>query len=115
MIRGRVLGEVWGARKAAGLDGRRLVLVCEGGSDRVLVAIDTLGTRAGQEVLVALGSGARNVLQPGPDNRGLLCDAAIALHVDGAPPPTHDRPGQEGDPDVVPAARSPGAREKGGA
>ncbi len=84
MIRGRVIGEVWGTRKAAGLDGRRLLLVREGDADRVLVAIDTLDARAGQEVLVALGSGARNVLAPGPDNRALLCDAAIALIVDGS-------------------------------
>lgn len=86
MIRGRVLGEVWGARKSAGLDGRRLVLVSDGAADRMLVAIDTLDTRAGEEVLVALGSGARNVLAPGPDNRHLLCDAAVALRIDGAPP-----------------------------
>jgi microcompartment protein CcmK/EutM len=59
------------------------VLVGVSGQDRVLVAVDTLDARAGQEVLVALGSGARNVLKPGPDNRELLCDAAIGLLVDG--------------------------------
>jgi ethanolamine utilization protein EutN len=87
MIRGRVIGEVWATRKSEKLDGRRLVLVgVEGAAseaDRVMVAIDTLDAREGQSVLVALGSGARNVLEPGPDNRGLLCDAAIALLVDG--------------------------------
>lgn len=83
MIRGRVLGAVWATRKAAGLDGRRLVLVAVEGKDEVLVAIDTLDAREGQEVLVALGSGARNVLAPGPDNRAILCDAAIAVLVDG--------------------------------
>lgn len=83
MIRGTILGEVWGTRRSRGLDGRKLVLVGEPGSDRVTVAIDTLDARDGQEVLVALGSGARNVLSPGPDNRGLLCDAAISLLVDG--------------------------------
>jgi microcompartment protein CcmK/EutM len=77
------VGEVWGTRRAPGLDGRRLVLVGVRGQDRALVAIDTLDARVGQDVLVALGSGARNVLQPGPDNRQLLCDAAIALLVDG--------------------------------
>jgi ethanolamine utilization protein EutN len=81
VIRGRVLGEVWATRKAAGLTGRKLVLVDSG--EQVLVAIDTLDARAGQEVLVALGSGARNVVEAGPDNRALLCDAAIALIVDG--------------------------------
>ncbi len=83
MIRGRILGEVWGARHARGLDGRRLVVVTQPAVDRVLVAVDTLEARAGQEVLVALGSGARNVLAPGPDNRAELADAAVALLVDG--------------------------------
>jgi ethanolamine utilization protein EutN len=83
MIRGQVLGEVWATRKARGLDGRRLVLVAVAGEDRALVAIDTLGAREGQDVLIAVGSGARNVLQPGPNNRALLCDAAVALLIDG--------------------------------
>jgi len=83
MIRGRVVGEVWATRKCAQLDGRRLLLVGVEGADRLMVAIDTLDTREGQNVLVAVGSGARNVLKPGPDNRELLCDAAIALLVDG--------------------------------
>jgi microcompartment protein CcmK/EutM len=85
VTRGRVIGEVWGTRKARGLDGRRLLLVADAhGGDEVVVAIDTLDARAGQEVLVAFGSGARNVIAPGPDNRTILCDAAIALVVDGA-------------------------------
>lgn len=81
-----VVGEVWATRKAPGLAGRRLVLVApvEGGrpTGRVVVAVDTLEARAGQEVLVAFGSGARNVLRPGPANRDLLCDCAVALLVD---------------------------------
>jgi ethanolamine utilization protein EutN len=83
MIRGRVIGEVWATRKSQGLDGRRLVLVGLPKEDRVLVAIDTLDVRRGQEVLVSVGSGARGVLHPGPDNRDLLCDAAISLLIDG--------------------------------
>ena len=82
MRSGRVVGEVWGARRCRGLEGRRLVLVTDGESDRLVVAIDTLDARAGQRALVAFGSGARNALAPGPDNRALLCDAAIALLVD---------------------------------
>jgi microcompartment protein CcmK/EutM len=81
VIRGRVIGEVWATRKVPGLTGRKLVLVDAG--EHVLVAIDTLDAHEGQEVLVALGSGARNVLLAGPDNRALLCDAAVALLVDG--------------------------------
>lgn len=83
MIRGRVLGEVWATRKAPGLGGRRLLLVGVDGEDRALVAIDTLDAREGEAVMVSLGSGARNVLVPGPDNRDVLCDAAISLIVDG--------------------------------
>ena len=83
MISARVIGEVWATRKAPGLEGRRLVLVSVDGADRAMVAIDTLDAREGQAVLVAVGSGARNVLKPGPDNREVLCDAAIGLIVDG--------------------------------
>jgi ethanolamine utilization protein EutN len=83
VIRGRVVGEVWATRKSPGLAGRRLVLVAVEGADRALVAVDTLEARDGQRVLVSLGSGARNVLRPGPDNREVLCDAAVSLLVDG--------------------------------
>jgi microcompartment protein CcmK/EutM len=89
MIRGTVVGQVWATRKARGLDGRKLVLVAardaEGrASGRLVVAVDTLDARAGEDVTVAFGSGARNVLRPAADNRDLLCDAAVAAIVEGA-------------------------------
>ncbi len=89
MIRGKIIGQVWGARHVAGLDGRKLVLVAAsddrgGPTGRIVVAIDTLDARGGEDVTVAFGSGARNVLRAGPDNRDLLCDAAIAAIVEGA-------------------------------
>jgi ethanolamine utilization protein EutN len=89
MIRGTVLGQVWATRRAAGLDGRKLLLVAARDAEgqptgRVVVAIDTLEADAGDDVTVAFGSGARNVLRPGPDNRELLCDAAVATIVEGA-------------------------------
>ncbi|HET6149326.1 MAG TPA: EutN/CcmL family microcompartment protein [Polyangia bacterium] len=89
MIRGIIVGQVWGVRHVAGLDGRKLVLVAErdatsAPTGRVVVAIDTLDARGGEDVTVAFGSGARNVLRAGPDNRDLLCDAAIAALVEGA-------------------------------
>jgi microcompartment protein CcmK/EutM len=89
MIRGTIVGQVWGARHVAGLDGRKLVLVVARDADgaptgRVVVAIDTLDARGGEDVTVAFGSGARNVLRAGPDNRDLVCDAAIAALVEGA-------------------------------
>ena len=88
MIRGTVVGEVWATRKARGLDGRKLVLVAardaEGrASGRLVVAVDTLDARAGEDVTVAFGSGARNVLRPDGPNRDLLCDAAVAAIVEG--------------------------------
>jgi len=84
MIPGRVIGEAWATRKSPLLEGQRLKLVAVDGTDRVMVALDTLDARDGQPVLVAVGSGARNVLKPGPDNRDILADAAIALLVDGS-------------------------------
>jgi microcompartment protein CcmK/EutM len=89
MIRGTVVGEVWATRKARGLDGRKLVLGAARDSDgrasgRLVVAVDVLDARTGEDVTVAFGSGARNVLRPGADNRDLLCDAAVAAIVEGA-------------------------------
>ena len=89
MIRGTVVGQVWATRKAPGLEGQRLLMVAVQDGDgqptgRVVVASDVLDARAGEDVTVAFGSGARNVLRPGPGNRDLLCDAAIAAIVEGA-------------------------------
>jgi microcompartment protein CcmK/EutM len=89
MIRGTVIGQIWATRKARGLEGQTLLLVAARDADgaptgRLIVATDVLDARAGEDVTVALGSGARNVLKPGPDNRELLCDAAIAAIVEGA-------------------------------
>lgn len=101
MKRGVVVGELWATRKAEGLLGSRLKLVAllPGRSAAesspapsalpalehasLVVAVDTLDARDGQQVLVAFGSGARNVLVPGPHNRHVLCDAAVALLIDG--------------------------------
>jgi len=89
MIRGTIVGQLWATRRAAGLDGRKLVLVAArdaagASTGRLVVAIDTLDARAGEDVTVAFGSGARNVVAPGPDNRDVLCDAAVAALVEGA-------------------------------
>ena len=84
MIRAIVIGEVWATRKAPGLDGRKLLLCAVDGQQRLVVSVDTLDAGAGDAVLVSWGSGARNVLRPGPDNRDLLCDAAVSLVVDGS-------------------------------
>lgn len=98
MKRGLIVGEVWASRKVPELVGRTLKLVVEHpraaassasgsapdlGRAPLTVAIDTLDARTGEEVLIAYGSGARNVITPGPHNRHVLCDAAVALIVDG--------------------------------
>ncbi len=90
MMRGRVIGEVWASRKVAPLGGQKLLLVA-GDGGRLVVAADVLDARRGDHVLVSWGSGARNVLSPGSDNRDELCDAAISLVIEGEQP---------GDPDV---------------
>ncbi len=82
MNRGRVVGTVWATRQARGLAGTKLALVAMDG-DRLVVAADTLDARNGDRVLVSWGSGARNVLRPGPRNRDLLCDAAVSQIIDG--------------------------------
>ncbi len=94
MKRGRVVGEVWATRKVDGLKGRRLKLIVEHPQPSaataedlarapLTVAIDTLDAKSGQEVLLAYGSGARNVItDSAPQNRQVLCDAAIALLIE---------------------------------
>jgi microcompartment protein CcmK/EutM len=106
MKRGVLCGEVWATRKASGLAGRSLKLVVElpnatresgissdGFDDSALlfapltVAIDTLDGKLGQPVLVAYGSGARNVIEPGSKNRAVLADAAVAVLLEDASEP----------------------------
>lgn len=91
MKAGRVIGEVWGARKARGLEGTKMLLVAVEEEQRVVVALDTLGAGPRDRVLVSWGSGGRNVLKSGPDNRRLLCDAAVSVVVEGS---------SQGEPDV---------------
>ena len=57
---GRVIGAVWGARHAAGLDGAKLLLVEGPGGGRV-VAVDRLGAGPGDRVLTAHGSRVRDL------------------------------------------------------
>ena len=89
MIRGIVIGQVWATRKARGLEGQKLLLVAArdaagATTGRLVVASDVLDARAGEDVTVAFGSGARNVLRPGGGDREVLCDAAVAAIVEGA-------------------------------
>lgn len=145
MKRGVVVGELWATRKAEGLVGSRLKLVAllpgrssvepppnrsapstspdlpelpnlpALGAASLVVAVDTLDARDGQQVLVAFGSGARNVLMPGPHNRHVLCDAAVALLIDGdaddRTEPTNDPTSDPAsDPDAYPVLKDPAGR-----
>ncbi|HJZ84808.1 MAG TPA: EutN/CcmL family microcompartment protein [Polyangia bacterium] len=60
MILGRVVGAVWGARHAAGLDGQKLLKVETPGGG-IVVAVDRLAAGPGDQVLVAHGSRVRDL------------------------------------------------------
>jgi ethanolamine utilization protein EutN len=81
MFLGQVIGSVWGAKQAEGLEGHKLLqvrpirLARKGGgeegqvtpeecelSGRILVAADTLGAGEGEYVLVATGSRVRDIV-----------------------------------------------------
>ena len=95
MFLGRVVGEVWATRKAADLEGKRLLVVealderREPGAPKVtpVVAADPLGADLGQRVVVAFGKAARVACGGDGD---YAFEAAIVgivddLHVPGAP------------------------------
>ena len=74
---GTVVGSVWGARHADGLDGAKLLVVESGGARSV--AVDRLGAGPGDRVLVAHGSRVRDLTV---GERLPLKDVVIAI-VDG--------------------------------
>jgi len=57
---GRVVGAVWGAKHAAGLDGAKLLVVEDASGGRV-TAIDKLGAGVGDTVLTAHGTRVRDL------------------------------------------------------
>ena len=71
MVMGRVVGRLWASRQAAGLGGRKLLLVrpeTASGKEtmRLIVAVDGLDAGPGDRVLVAHGSRVRD-LTVGPE------------------------------------------------
>jgi len=82
MLLARVLGPVWGARHAAGLDGRK-VLDLETAQGARVCAIDSLGAGPGEWVLVAHGSRVRE-LTVGSEVADKDIVVAIVDAVDGA-------------------------------
>jgi ethanolamine utilization protein EutN len=66
MILGRVVGRLWASRQAAGLGGRKLLLVrpetaAGQESARLIVAVDGLAAGPGDRVVVAHGSRVRDL------------------------------------------------------
>jgi microcompartment protein CcmK/EutM len=99
MFLGQVIGSVWGARQAAGLEGLKLLQVrpirlqpSSGGqptsvgpegcqlSDRIVVAADTLGAGAGEYVILSTGSRVRDIVY---DSRRPIKAVVVAI-VDSA-------------------------------
>lgn len=78
MTLGTVVGAVWGARHAAGLDGAKLLLVEDPRGGRY-VAIDRLGAGPGDRVLTAHGSRVRDLTV---GETAALKDVIVAI-VDG--------------------------------
>ncbi len=60
MVLGTVVGAVWGARHAAGLDGDKLLVIARADGTQV-VAVDRLGAGPGDRVLTAHGSRVRDL------------------------------------------------------
>jgi microcompartment protein CcmK/EutM len=82
MLLARVIGPVWGARHAAGLNGRKL-LELRTAAGTALCAVDALGAGPGEWVLVAHGSRVRD-LTVGSEVADK--DVIVAI-VDGSEPP----------------------------
>jgi ethanolamine utilization protein EutN len=66
MFLGRVVGRLWATRQAAGLAGRKMLLVrpetADGREgDRLVVAVDGLAAGPGDRVIVAHGSRVRDL------------------------------------------------------
>ena len=84
MIRCRVIGKIWATKKRVELENYSLLLLAplildeKNEKQNLLVAVNYIHAREGEEVLVSLGSGARNAL----GNQNLPIDAAIIGIID---------------------------------
>lgn len=66
MLLAQVVGRVWSDRQVNGLDGHRMVVVRELGSEATHVAVDLVDTAAGNTVIVATDEAAQVQLGPSP-------------------------------------------------
>ena len=97
MILGRVVGELWAARRDAGLDGRKLLIIKPHGwydppfPVAHVIAVDTLGAGVGEDVVVCMGEPARKSL----GGSHLPIDAAVMAIVDNIDQPNRPANGKE--------------------
>jgi ethanolamine utilization protein EutN len=77
MLVARVLGRIWSDRQVPGLDGHRMLVVRDLGSDTTHVAVDLVDATAGTTVLVATDEAAQAQLGGAP------VDAVIVALVAG--------------------------------
>ena len=93
MFLGKVIGEVWSTRKAADLEGKRLLVVERLKMDpseaevTPVIAADPLGADRGEYVVVAFGKAARVAFGGDGD---FAFEAAIVGIVDGGEVPSKD-------------------------
>lgn len=83
MILGRVIGTLVASRKDEGLEGQTFLVVRQLGvdghdTDNYVVAVDAMGAGAGEVVLFATGSSARQTVR----TKDRPCDAVIMAIVD---------------------------------
>ena len=91
MFLGRVVGRLWASRQAAGIAGRKLLLVrpetaSGGATGRLVVAVDGLAAGPGDRVIVAHGSRVRD-LTVGADvpDKDIVIGIVDGHHLDEGP------------------------------
>ncbi|CAN5805854.1 hypothetical protein BH23ACT10_BH23ACT10_07520 [soil metagenome] len=83
MLLARVVGRVWSDRQVAGLDGHRMVVVREFGTDATHVAVDLVDTAAGNTVIVATDDAAQAQLGASPVDAVVVALVAGMDRLDG--------------------------------
>ena len=81
MLIAKVLGNLWATKKDERLNGYKLMAVQikgTGGAGETVVAVDTIGAGAGEDVLIVRGSMTRNILK----DPNTPVDAAIVGIID---------------------------------
>ena len=82
-----MIGQVWATKKSTYLIGQKLLLIAmkdinNNYTGELVVATDTLQSSEGENVMISFGSGARNVLAQGKNNKTFLTDAAVSMIIE---------------------------------